>query len=150
MTTIPMVKAYIDQLCKEIGTSADAIYSKEADSWYFTQGSAKLQLCFVSYNTVNKTVETYIRVFAPVYPIPTSPDKKLALYTDILELNRQFMGVKFCTYASDGQIYIFTERNINGMDYEEFKSAITDAGYWADMADDELAKKYGPANTAMN
>lgn len=150
MTTIPMVKAYIDQLCKEIGTTADAIYSKQTDSWHFTKGSAKLQVCFTSYETVQKTIRTFIRVFAPVYPIPTSPEKKLAVFSECMAGNRLFMGTKFATFPDDGQIYTFSERDIEGMDYNEFATLVNDAASWADQFDDILVEKFGPANSALN
>lgn len=150
MTTIDMVKVYIQQLCKEIGVKPEDIYSAKTDSWYFTKGSAKLEVCFVSYNTVYNTVRTFIRVFSPIYPIPTAPEKKLAVFAECMAGNRIFMGMKFCTFPDDGQIYVFGERPIDGMDYEEFTTLVNDTASWADQLDDGMVKKFGPATNAMN
>lgn len=150
MMTIDMAKTYIQQLCLEIGTTADAMYSKQTDSWHFTKGSAKLQVCFTSYETVQKTIRTFIRIFAPIYPIPTSPEKKLAVFSESMAGNRLFMGIKFATFPDDGQIYIFSERDINGMDYNEFTTLVNDTASWADQMDDLFVQKFGPATTSHN
>ncbi len=150
MTTRAMVETYIQQICLEIGTTADAIYSKQTDSWHFTKGSAKLQVCFVSYTTVTQTIRTFIRVFAPVYPIPTSPEKKLNVYSECMAGNRMFMGMKFATFPEDGQLYVFGERPIDGMDYTEFSTLVGDTASWADQMDDLLVQKFGTATTGSN
>lgn len=150
MTTIPMVTEYIKQLCKEIGINADDIYSAKAESWYFTKGSVNLQVSFSSYTTVKQTVRTFIRVYSPVYAIPTSVDKKLFLYEELLSANRRFLGMKFCTFPDDGQIYVFGERDIEGMDYNEFYTLINDTASWADQMDDLLVEKFGATTTKSN
>ena len=44
MSTIEFVKAYIHRLCKDIGTSADAIYNAKTCAWYFSRGSSTIEV----------------------------------------------------------------------------------------------------------
>lgn len=150
MTTTEMVKVYIKQLCTEIGTNADDIYDAKTGSWYFTRGSVSLELFMTSYETADKRVRTFVRVFSPIYPIPQDPQDKADLFQGALEANAQYMGVKLSTIASKGYLYAVAERDIDGMDYEEFTLLINDVGYWADQLDDYLKKTFGEPKTNLN
>lgn len=150
MTTTEMVKVYVDQLCAEIGTTADNIYNPQNKAWYFNRGSTTLEVFMTSYETANQTVRTFIRVFAPIYALPQDPQKQLSLFQGALEANSQYMGVKISTIASKGFMYAVSERDIEGMDYKEFVTLISDLGYWADKLDDFLKERFGAPQTNMN
>ena len=143
--TTEMVKTYVQQLCTEIGTTAEAIYNADTKAWYFTRGSAKLEVFMTSYETSSKATRTFIRVFSPIYALPTDRQKQLDLYTGALEANTQYMGVKISSIPANGYLYAVAERDIEGMDYTEFSTLITDLGYWADQLDDFLAERFGAA-----
>lgn len=150
MTTTEMVKVYVNQLCAEIGTAADDIYNPQSKAWYFNRGSSTIEVFMTSYETVNKTVRTFIRCFAAIYPLPADPQKKLDLFQGALEANSQYMGVKISTLANKGFMYAVGERDIEGMDYKEFVTLISDLGYWADKLDDFLKERFGQPQTNMN
>lgn len=143
MTTNEMVKVYIAQLCAEAGCTPESIYSKENNSWFFTSGSASVEVFFSSYETVVKTIRTFIRCFSPVFALPADNEKKLMLYQQALINNTRFMGVKLAIIPEKGFMYAVAERDIEGMDYTEFKTLVSDLGYWADQLDDMLHQHFG-------
>ena len=144
-----MVKVYVNQLCAEIGCTPESIYNKESNSWFFSRGSASIEVFLSSYETVVKTVRTFVRCFAPVCPIPANEPKKIQLYQEALESNVRFMGVKLGVMPEKGFMYAIAERDIDGMDYIEFKTLISDLGYWADQMDNMLNERFG-STTALN
>jgi len=149
MTTSEMVKVYVNQLCAEIGCTPESIYNKESNSWFFSRGSASIEVFLSSYETVVKTVRTFVRCFAPVYAIPADDSKKAQLYQEALQNNTNFMGVKLSIMQEKGFMYAIAERDIDGMDYDEFKVMVSDLGYWADQMDDILKERFG-STTALN
>jgi len=149
MTTTEMVKVYVNQLCAEIGCTPESIYSKENNSWFFTRGSATVEVFMSSYETVVKTIRTFIRCFSPVYALPADNQKKMLLYQEALQNNASFMGVKLGIMPEKGFMYAVAERDIEGMDYTEFKTLISDLGYWADQLDNILHQRFG-STAALN
>ncbi|MEO8403613.1 MAG: YbjN domain-containing protein [Chitinophagaceae bacterium] len=147
MTTSEMVKVYVNQLCAEIGCTPESIYSKENNSWFFTRGSASIEVFMSSYETVVKTVRTFVRCFSPVFAIPADNMKKVQLYEEALRNNTNFMGVKLSIMPEKGYVYAVAERDIDGMDYTEFKTLISDLGYWADQLDNLLQERFGSTVT---
>lgn len=136
MTTTEMVKVYIAQLCKEIGCTPESIYNANTNSWFFTRGSASVEVFMNSYETNVQTVRTFVRCFSPVYPVPADNEKKVMLYQEALANNSSFMGVKLAVIPEKGYMYAVAERDIDGMDYTEFKTLISDLGFWSDQLDD--------------
>ena len=149
MTTTEMVTVYINQLCAEIGCTPESIYSKENNSWAFTRGSASIEVFMSSYVTAVKTVRTFVRCFSPVYAIPADSLKKALLFQEAIQNNATFMGAKLGILPEKGFMYAIAERDIEGMDYVEFKTLVSDLGYWADQLDDMLQQRFG-ATTSMN
>ncbi|MEO8769457.1 MAG: YbjN domain-containing protein [Ferruginibacter sp.] len=149
MTTSEMVKVYVNQLCTEIGCTPESIYSEQNKSWSFSRGSVFIEVFMTSYETAVKTIRTFVRCFSPVYAIPVDEQKKAQLYHEALTNNTNFMGVKLSIIPEKGFMYAIAERDIDGMDYEEFKTLISDLGYWADQMDDVLRQRFG-STTALN
>ena len=149
MTTSEMVKVYVNQLCAEIGCTPESIYNKETNAWYFTRGSASIEVFLSSYETAMKTVRTFVRCFAPVCSIPANDPKKIQLFQESLQNNAGFMGVKLGILPEKGFMYAIAERDIEGMDFTEFKTLINDLGYWADLIDNLLHERFG-STAALN
>ncbi len=147
MTTTEMVRVYINQLCAEIGCTPESIYNQSTNSWFFTRGSASVEVFMSSYETAVKTVRTFIRCFSPVVGIPADAEKKNQLYAEALTNNATFMGVKLAVMPDKGFVYAVAERDIDGMDYVEFKTLISDLGYWSDQLDNILADRFGTRPT---
>jgi hypothetical protein len=142
MATADNVRTYIDQLCQQIGTTADKIYNPKTGAWYFTRGSSTIEVFLTSYETAQKSTRTFIRCFAPLHNIPTNEKQKLDFFQGALEVNTKYMGIKLATIADKGIMCAIAERDIEGMDYQEFVVLITDIGYWADELDDFLKKNF--------
>jgi hypothetical protein len=149
MTTKEMVKVYVAQLCAEIGCTPESIYNETSNSWYFTRGSASVEVFMSSYETVVKTIRTFVRCFSPIYALPVDPVKKAQLLQEAMQNNATFMGVKLATLPDKGYVYAVAERDIDGMDYLEFKTLISDLGSWADQLDNMLVERFG-STTALN
>lgn len=143
MSTIEFVKAYIHRLCKDIGTHADAIYNAKTHAWYFSRGSSTIEVFLTNMDTTEGAVRTFIRCFAPLYPIPVNPVMQFEIFQKALELNTQHMGIKFSVIPDKGLLCIISERDIDGMDYDEFLSLISDIAYWADYFDNYLQEHFG-------
>ncbi|HUP11387.1 MAG TPA: hypothetical protein VM187_04230, partial [Niastella sp.] len=94
MTTTEMVRVYVNQLCAEIGCTPESIYNKESNSWFFSRGSASVEVFMSTYQTAVKTVRTFVRCFSPVFPLPVDGGKKALLLQEAMNNNVNFMGVK--------------------------------------------------------
>jgi hypothetical protein len=141
MVTNDTVNSYIDRLCREIGTTAAKVYNPKTGAWYFTRGSSTVEVFLTTYQVQNST-RTFIRCFAPLYSIPVK-EKKLDFFQGALEVNTQYMGIKLGTLADKNLLCAIAERDIDGMDYQELVTLISDIGYWADQLDDFLKKTFG-------
>jgi hypothetical protein len=73
----------------------------------------------------------------------------MQLYNEALQNNSNFMGVKLSIIPDRGYMYAVAERDIEGMDYIEFKTLISDLGYWADQLDNALHERFG-STAALN
>jgi hypothetical protein len=150
MATIDTVKAYINRLCTEAGADPQKIYSPKNDAWYFARGSSTLEVFFTAYDTADKTQRIFLRCFSTVYPIPIDLAKRQELYHVALEVNARNMGVKIGIMSDKGYVYAIGERDIEGMDYAEFVTLMSDVGYWADHLDDLLKSRFGEPETNLN
>jgi hypothetical protein len=142
MTTPEMVKVYVNQLCAEIGVNADSIYNAQTQAWYFTRGSANLEVFLNSYTTSQNKVRTFVRVFSPLCKLPTDQQTLFEISKGSLDANAQYMGIKIGSIAGKDYLYAIAERDIEGMDYKEFVTLISDLGYWADQLDDYLKQRF--------
>ncbi len=150
MTTIEMIKVYINQFCAQIGIAPESAYNQELQSWNFMKGAHNIELFFTSYETSIQTVRTFIRVFSVIYPLPVEPQKQLDLFRVAMEGNTQYMGVKMGTIADKPFLYAVAERDIDGMDYDEFTTLIGDHAYWTESLSAGLRRKLGEPQTNLN
>ena len=133
MAPADITKAYIYRLCRELGVSAETIYNTKTGAWYFSSGSSTIEVFLSISDSGQEKERTFIRCFAPVYVIPDVLTTKLAVYQAALEINTQRMGIKLSILRDKGLLCLVTERDIEGMDYDEFLSIITDISHWTDL-----------------
>lgn len=143
MSTIEFVRAYIHRLCKDIGTHADAIYNAKTCAWYFSRGSSTIEVFLTNTEANDQVVRTFIRCFAPLSAVSANPVMQFEVFKKALELNTRHMGIKFSIIPDKGLLCLIAERDIDGMDYDEFISLISDISYWADHFDNYLQEHYG-------
>lgn len=140
MATTETIRLYIDRLCREIGTTADAIYNPKTGAWYFSRGSSTIEVFLTAYETENGSVRTFLRCFAPLHVIPPDHISKADFFYAALEANTRYMGIKLGSIASKGLLCAIAERDIENMSYAELVTLIADLGYRADLLDDSLQK----------
>lgn len=143
MSTIEFTKAYIHRLCRDIGTTADAIYNEKTCAWYFSRGSSTIEVFMTNVEDQEDTDRTFIRCFAPLCTVPANPVTQFELFRKALEINTRHMGFKLGTLSNRGLLCVVAERDIEGMDYQEFVTMIRDIGYWADHFDNHLQQHQG-------
>ena len=143
MSTVEFVKAYINRLCRDIGTTAEDIYNEKTCAWYFSRGSSTIEVFLTNMDDREETSRTFIRCFAPLYSLPVNPVLRFEIYQKALELNTRHMGIKLSIIPDKGLLCAIAERDIEGMDYDEFVSMISDIAYWGDHLDNYLRDQFG-------
>jgi hypothetical protein len=143
MSSIEFVRAYIHRLCKDIGTHADAIYNAKTCAWYFSRGSSTIEVFLTNTEDNDQSTRTFLRCFAPLSAVSSNPVMQFEVFKKALELNTRHMGIKFSVLPDKGLLCLIAERDIDGMDYDEFISLISDISYWADHFDHYLQTHYG-------
>jgi hypothetical protein len=143
MEPADVAKAYIYRLCQQVGTNADSIYNPKTGAWYFSNGASTIEVFLTTLSDGQERERTFIRCFAPVYSIPADAKKKWTVLETALEINTERMGIKLSTLANKGLLCVVTERDIDGMDYQEFITIISDISYWAGQLSDYFEKRFG-------
>jgi hypothetical protein len=143
MSTIEFTRAYIHRLCRDIGTTADAIYNEKTSAWYFSRGSSTIEVFMTQAGHDENSERVFIRCFAPICSLPSNPVHLFELFQKALEINTRQMGIKLGTLSNRGLLCLVAERDIEGMDYQEFVTMISDVGYWADHFDNLLQVQQG-------
>jgi len=141
MVPSDVAKAYIYRLCHEIGANADSIYNAKTGAWYFAAKSTTIEVFLTSFQSGEKE-RTFIRCFAPLCAISTDTKRKLDMYQAALELNTQRPGIKLSVTSDKRFLCAVSERDIDGMDYQEFLTIITDISFWGDQLSDFFKKHF--------
>ena len=136
-----VARAYIYRLCQEIGVNADSIFNAKTGAWYFAGKSSTIEVFLTSFQNGEKE-RTFIRCFAPLCGIPADTKRKLDMYQAVLEINTQRPGIKLSVTSDKKFLCAVSERDIDGMDYQEFLTIITDISFWADHLSDFFKKHF--------
>ncbi|RYG48026.1 MAG: hypothetical protein EOO01_14065 [Chitinophagaceae bacterium] len=143
MSTVEFVHAYIHRLCRQLGANADAIYNAKTGAWYFSRGASTIEVFLTNVGDNEETGRIFFRCIAPIYTITTNPIRQFELYQKMLELNTRHMGIKLALIPDKQLICVISERDIEGMDYGEFITVITDISYWAGYFETSLKEQFG-------
>jgi hypothetical protein len=106
-------------------------------SWKVKKGSAEVRI-----SLVHRDDFTHFRIAAPVMTLGARTDK-VALYTHLLELNRELCGAAFALL--DDLVLIVAERSTLDLDRSEVMDVVARIQKYADDHDDILAAQYGGA-----
>src|SRR4029079_8163060 len=109
--------------------------------WYFAAKSTTIEVVLTSFQSSEKE-RTFIRWFAPLCGIPADTKRKLDMYQSVLEINTQRPGIKLSITSDKRFLCAVSERDIDGMDYQEFLTIITDISFWADQLSDFFKKHF--------
>lgn len=141
MASVETVKEYIHHLCTEVGVSPNKIFNSETGAWYFVQGSSTIEVFLTAQKNPQQEQQIFIRCMSPLCAIPRDIPKQFALYKTALAINSTYLGFKLIADETRGIVCAVSERNIEGMDYGEMISLISDLGFWAGKLDLFLKKE---------
>jgi hypothetical protein len=143
MAPSDIARAYIYRLCQQVGVNADSVYNARTGAWYFTSGASTIEVFLTTTGSVPQSERTFLRCFSPIYNLPTDPVKKFMVLETAMTINTEKMGIKLGSLAEKGLLCVITERDVEGMDYNEFMSIIGDISYWSDQLHKFFDEKYG-------
>jgi hypothetical protein len=141
MASVEIVKEYIRHLCTEVGVNAEKIFNTETGAWYFVQGNSTIEVFLTAQKNPQEEQQIFIRCMSPLCAIPRDIPKQFILYKTALAINSTYLGFKLIADESRGIVCAVSERNIEGMDYGEMISLISDLGFWAGKLDMYLKKE---------
>jgi hypothetical protein len=126
----------IDRLLAEIGLMPEEVRMniETGFGWRFQRGSAVVEIYLAENNNVG-----YIQALSPIVYIPE--DNQLALFKYLLELNLQLTNAAVGLHGD--VIYVFSEREINGLDANEINDLITRVAAYADGLDNQIVEQFG-------
>lgn len=126
----------VEQILLEIGVDPAAARMNTADGvgWRFQRGSAAIEV----YVTQQEN-EGFLQILAPIIHLPMT--NLLPLYRYLLELNLQLTTAALGVYLD--VVYVFSERELEGLDAVEANSMISRVAEYADELDDKLVNEFG-------
>ena len=123
-----MIAKYIQRLAADEGIKLDS--TSPDGRWEFYRGSARIDIAF-------DAKEGVLTIESVIMPLPADAAQRNLLFAKVLDLNHRSTGEsRFATRGVD-LIVTFT-RDVTGMDYIEFVSAVASVGRTADDYDDDL------------
>ncbi|MGD1839443.1 MAG: YbjN domain-containing protein [Thermonemataceae bacterium] len=140
MATIQQVEEMVNQYVQSVGLTVEGTYNAERKAWYWTIGSAKIEVFIQGIPMQDGSQRYFLRIFSPLLQIPKTDEAKF--YRHLLELNDSKLGVKLTVMPGSDTVYATYERDINGIDYEEVRTCIADLEFWADTLDDQLKDQF--------
>jgi hypothetical protein len=141
MSSVDHVKSYIALLCIDLGVDASSIYNEKTGSWYFTQNGSTIEVFLTAQKNPQQEQQVFIRCMSPLCAIPRDLPKQFVLYKTAMAINATYLGYKLTADETRGIVCAVTERNIEGMDYNEMITLISELGFWAGKLDAFLKKE---------
>jgi hypothetical protein len=132
MSSVDLVKAYIERLCADLGVDAERIRNARTGAWYFSQEGSTIEVFLTEQKNPQQEPQHYIRCMSPLCEIPKDITRQFSLFKTALAINAKYLGYKLTADESRGLLCIVTERNIDRMDYAEMLNLISDLGLWAE------------------
>ncbi|PKQ66731.1 YbjN domain-containing protein [Raineya orbicola] len=140
MTTREQVEEMIDRYVVSVGLTKEGTYNPERRAWYWTIGSAKIEVFIQAIPMKDGSQRNFLRIFSPLMQVPKHDE--LRFYRHLLELNDSKLGVKLTIMPGSDTVYATYERDIQGIDYDEVSTCIADLEWWADTLDDQLKQQF--------
>lgn len=138
--TREQVEEMINKYVVSVGLTVEGTFNPDKRAWYWTIGSAKIEVFVQGVPMKDGTQRYFLRIFSPLLQVPKHTE--LEFYRHLLELNDSKLGVKLTIMPNSDTVYATYERDINGIDFEELKTCIADLEWWADTLDDQLKNQF--------
>ncbi|MBN1525335.1 MAG: YbjN domain-containing protein [Spirochaetales bacterium] len=134
------VVGMVEQLLKDWNIDPASVKDPDKNLWYLMQGSAKFHIELFKFNKgpAKGDVEC-IEIGGTIMKLPQ--ENFLPLYRRLLDLNSTAVGVYFAIRKN--LVMLLATREINGMDYAEFRLLVDEVRYFSDHWDDILMKEFG-------
>lgn len=134
--TIEAYAATVEQILAKLGIDpAQSRLSSDAGyAWSFRRGSAIIEI-YVSQQGEQGTLQ----VLSPIMHLPSAG--LLPLYRRLLELNLQLNNAALGVYLD--VVYVFYERQVDGLDAVEVDTIIGNVAHYADTLDNQLVNEFG-------
>ena len=137
----------IHRYAESVGLARENVYNPEKRNWTWKKGSAAIEIFILRIDLGNGYIRDFVKIFTLVMPVPQA--NLLAFYRRLLELNDEKLGIKLTLQKGSNNVWGTFERDINGMDYNELVTFISDFEIWADLFDDMLSAEF-PAMAQVN
>ena len=138
---VPEIQQMMTRYLQEIGLVPETVFNQQNNAWYWTRGSARIEVYTDAIDMGSNRKRYFLRVFSPLVKVP--PNAGTAFYRRLLEMNDKSLGVKLTLLPSSETIYATYERDIKGMEYDEMADTIADLEWWADNLDDKIMQEFG-------
>jgi len=124
----PMISKYVQRLAADEGAKLDS--TSPDGHWEFRRGSARIEIAF-------DPRDATLTIESAVMPLPADAAQRNLLFARVLELNHRSTGeARFATRG--GELIVTFTRDVTGLDYVEFVSAVASVSRTSDDYDDEL------------
>lgn len=135
----PNLEAYattVEQILLTLGHDPvqSRLNTEHGFGWGFQRGSAIIEV-YVS----QQENTGYLQVLAPIVHLPQT--NLLPLYRRLLEMNLQLTNAALGVYLD--VVYVFSERQLAGLDDVEANAMISLVANYADDLDDKLVGEFG-------
>lgn len=128
--------ATVEQILLQLGIDPvqSRLPTEGGFGWTFRRGSAWIEVYISQQENVG-----YLQVLSPILHLPQTG--LLALYRRLLERNLQLTNAALGVYLD--VVYLFSERPLDGLDWEEANNIISLVANYADELDDQLMNEFG-------
>lgn len=137
MNNVTTIHNMIQKYVESAGLTIEGTFNAEENIWRWRKGSAEIEV----YITDGGNDRFYLVVISAIMEVPS--DQEHEFYRHLLELNRNKLGVKFGIVPETNWVCAINERDVEGIDYNELATCISDLEWWADELDDELKAEFG-------
>lgn len=131
---VQMVQRFLSEC--GVDPNSSKLKTENCLGWLIQKGSAEIYIVIGNNELIN---EVTLEVFSPILKLPKQ--NILPFYRRCLEVNRFLIGCALC--VDKDEVMVVSERQLEGLNYEELETMIICVANAADTIDDELAKEFG-------
>lgn len=130
-------KNIIEECIKYVGLDPEDCWDPEGEYWTFYKGSAVINI-YIFPLQKESGIEYYVSFESPILRIPDN--NREVLYERLLKENAQRIAVKFG--IRDDWVICETNRELDGIDFEEALRCMFRVAEVADALDDEIKELF--------
>lgn len=132
--SVQMIQRFLSEC--GVDPNSSRLEAENCLGWLIQKGSASIYIIIGKNQLID---EVTLEVFSPILKLPKQ--NILPFYRRCLEVNRYLIGCALC--VEKDSVMVVSERQLDGLSYEEVKAMIIGIAHAADKMDDELAQEFG-------